>query len=701
MKEKLTSNEVKEFTRVYGGQNKAVALLERAGWPVGRLPTTNQDAAHFWREVESQLAWGIIDDGRQILLRMAAEEYPANATFKAGLAAAEDGAGSGLLAAPTLTDQSDVVTVRDNDVTSDEGSVEAVVGQVSPPACEASTGSSAADGGSTAVVVEAPNAPASRRRPRRFRWLAVSGVCAVVVIGIVFFFVPDSREPGPPQLAPHCGLQPNDSFYGSVTPAAGSGCVGVSDNISNFQIDDDAPPDQKLNDVGQLIWNLNQKVKDDPHVTLVLIGDLTEPPPQKESGVSVLRVNEREHLLGVAAAQMVNNKGTNTKVEVLFANAGPRMESADIVGRQLVDLMARDNRLNIVGVVGPEFSRKPTDRLVQFLLEHKIPVMAPTLAYDKFTAGPHPPLYFQIVAPDKAEASAMVSYAIQNVVPTRARAEAVVLDSDDTTDLYPNDLSRDVLAAARADGFRIQPEPPFRSIRGTPPTGASHENSFTVGNELCHWNGSEEPFPGVVFFDGRAEDFADLLRGIDQGCASHRYPAIVADGDAAGLLADPHNRNIAPAIHFDYVSLAAVVHGTRPCELLAPELGDFRTYSADGPDFDAFYQTLCLNSTGSHPDLDEKALIFFDAINIYAAAEHKLGPGVVAPLAIADKLGETDITGASGKIKWDGTETGAPQNKPVTIMSESQDPADPAMRANPRHAVDCLPIADSRYNCKE
>lgn len=86
--ERLTEQELTEFARVFRPGTGLASLLARRGLPIEHLPAeTGLDAVEFWSLVDDRIANGIVADGRRLLLAFAAERYPANPVFAAGLAA--------------------------------------------------------------------------------------------------------------------------------------------------------------------------------------------------------------------------------------------------------------------------------------------------------------------------------------------------------------------------------------------------------------------------------------------------------------------------------------------------------------------------------------------------------------------------------------------------------------------------------------
>ncbi|WP_239377480.1 effector-associated domain EAD1-containing protein [Frankia sp. Cj5] len=739
--ETLTDEEVDAFAEIYCDLKEAASLLERAGLSRGRMPLSSENSQKLWRDIQRDLSHGMLIDGRRRLLAAALYEYPGNATFQKGFADTGGGVGPRPQAGPGMSAPAVGTAAPHGDGTSGDGSTGVVGRETSPPPGDAPVEYSAdgaprsgeelaippdaspdaderpgrhlpgaqgtsADSGSEATSDEPQVEPESRRRhlpvravsramgaagslgvrlPRRRRSRFLAGALVLLLFagaGVVIDVVVRHSS-----RSSHCGLRPLDHYYGSLTKM-GSVCVGVSDNIADFHVDDTgALAENRLTDVGLLIWHQNLQVKDFSPVTLIFIGDLTEPPTGTKS---VLRTSEREKLLGVAAAQLANNMKPDTpKISILFASGGPRMDDGRTLGKQIVHMMSGGKRPDIVGVVGPEWSRQPTVDMLGNLLGHSIPVVTPTLALDQLTKGSHP-FYFQIAAPDRDEAAAMVTFAAQKLVPGRATRQAIVLSSEDPTDLYQENLSKDIEDAAQASGFEVVPRPKYHGDDA--PAGGDLTNAHVAGESLCGGQNTGGPFTGVVFFAGRAADFLGLLGGIRQRCAKGHYPEIIADGDVPAALAGPKNRDSYPEIPFSYVSLAAVNRSLKDCTDLIPDPTRAADESGDSADFWKSYDTLCGKSATIDPVLDETALVFYDAVKVYAEAVHRLSPAPADRNNIAGEIGKMSFKGVSGCVGWAGSDTGAPAHKPVTILDERQFPLNSTTTGGkPQQGVDVKP----------
>jgi hypothetical protein len=67
--------ELRVLNDCYSDVDGAARLLRRTDFPRHRIPVA-KDAYSFWFEVNSELAKGILADGREQILAVAREEYP-------------------------------------------------------------------------------------------------------------------------------------------------------------------------------------------------------------------------------------------------------------------------------------------------------------------------------------------------------------------------------------------------------------------------------------------------------------------------------------------------------------------------------------------------------------------------------------------------------------------------------------------------
>ncbi|MCL9761646.1 toll/interleukin-1 receptor domain-containing protein [Frankia sp. AiPa1] len=86
MSEQLSDREVLELARAFHRPSEVTSLLERAGLERLEHPSwSGQSSLSYWREINRQLAFGLLPDGRRRILAMASQDFRANPVFSAGL----------------------------------------------------------------------------------------------------------------------------------------------------------------------------------------------------------------------------------------------------------------------------------------------------------------------------------------------------------------------------------------------------------------------------------------------------------------------------------------------------------------------------------------------------------------------------------------------------------------------------------------
>ncbi|MBL7553655.1 hypothetical protein I6A60_38365 [Frankia sp. AgB1.9] len=78
----LHDDEIIELAKVFYDRTSARHLLDEAGLPPELLPIQDASSERFWREVNRELTFGIVEDGRARILAAALRRYPANIVFR-------------------------------------------------------------------------------------------------------------------------------------------------------------------------------------------------------------------------------------------------------------------------------------------------------------------------------------------------------------------------------------------------------------------------------------------------------------------------------------------------------------------------------------------------------------------------------------------------------------------------------------------
>ncbi len=495
-------------------------------------------------------------------------------------------------------------------------------------------------------------------RNRKLPWILLgAGVLALVTAAVIAAYLL-CRHPAPTETVDRCVHSAGD--YGRVTTESGA-CIGISSNIDTFSMGAKGDADENLTDIGRIIMKENADAagRGSP-ITLVYIADLTDP-----------SVAERESMMGIAAAQYLDNRmSVPPPISILFANAGLRTQSAKKVGQYLLQLIGDGNPRDIVGVVGPGQSRDDTTALVHTLAVNGIPVVEPTLSLDDLAADNQGLPYFQIGPQDQSEATAMVQFAKNHLAGT-GWPETTILTTDDAKDRYPADLADDLKGAiSREHGMQAPTKIVYATPTGQIPAGSHDPSIDEVAERLCGTRGETPagPYKGVVFFAGRgSDDFKNLRIDIANYCGDNGpFPTIVAGDDIAEMMANPQMRKDQKNLTFYYVSFADQnIEGRRPCnrhELASNE---------------ALHHDLCDTSAGIDAHLDERALVYYDAVNAYFWAERRLPQPSTSYKTVGQALKGVSFGGASADIDWRGSRNGVPLNRIVIIVREATNATDP------------------------
>ena len=215
----------------------------------------------------------------------------------------------------------------------------------------------------------------ARRRVARPPWwetrLVRIGVPIVVAGALLAGFVVKNQD----SLDSHCGT--SDAWLSSLNGE----CVGVTDGSYDIY----QPSDATIRQVEHTILTQNdaavaahQASPRRSYITLVYVGAL-----KSSSGTADGLTAKRESLEGLAVAQSQENSTedrTSPLVRILIANAGRAMGHGPWLAAELGRMAAQDH--SIVGVVGLDQSRVPTERQITALTEVGIPMVAATLSAD-------------------------------------------------------------------------------------------------------------------------------------------------------------------------------------------------------------------------------------------------------------------------------------------------------------------------------
>lgn len=394
------------------------------------------------------------------------------------------------------------------------------------------------------LLIRLPDTPAGRRRRLVSRLTAAgAGVVVVAAAGVVIVVTRSGNE---------------DLCDPGVTRRAGD-CVGVTDGTYVFE--------SELRAVEGKIQKENDRIGDQPHVTIALMASLTS----GDGGlVSIKRI--RSQVEGAYVAQHTENaSGVSPKIKLVLANIGNREQARSEVTEQVMGLTGGGDHL--VAVVGPGLSTRGTATTLKALSRKEIPVVGNQITGDNLNAvgagvgGPFPGVVkVNVTAGD--ELSVLADHLGRHRPDIRT---AMLISDSNPDDLYTGalqtDFTRGKLARYWTAGGRV-----VQPYDGRQPASAQFR---AIVSNLCGENS-----PDTIFYAGRAlllPDFVQRLR--QRTCARDRAVTIVTGSDASALTDTlPAPRDTDAPVSLVYVPLAAPTALASP--KWNPELAQYRRFQA-------------------------------------------------------------------------------------------------------------------------
>ncbi|MEB3371986.1 hypothetical protein [Saccharopolyspora mangrovi] len=332
--------------------------------------------------------------------------------------------------------------------------------------------------------------------------------------------------------------------------AVGAECVGVTDGSHLDAFIDATLPGQTrqaqegarpmtsgLRAIGEAIAQENEAALETgratgrPVLTLVYLGDLSP-------GTDAFNLAaQHETLAGIAVAQRDQNAGTDTPLaRIVIANGGKDMERGEhVVRNHIAPLAAQD--AGIIGVIGLNYSRQETFRVIRDLGEAGLPTVASTLSYDHVPQ--YSPLYFQVSPQNRTQARRAVEFADQRGFTQHARIYR------NERDPYSTNLAEDVAAE-------------FRGRHPGRTTEWLAAEPHVAGREAC-LAGPDE----LVYYAGRGADFRVFLDGVGASCPNDP-PMILGSDDVGSHVANREARSAKLGIPYFFQSFAVAPSTPEP-----------------------------------------------------------------------------------------------------------------------------------------
>lgn len=299
----------------------------------------------------------------------------------------------------------------------------------------------------------------------------------------------------------------------------GGECVGVTDGSYVF--------DDRLRVVQEQILEENERIADQPHVTVAVLTPLRP----AEVGGSVTWERIRAQLEGAHVAQLAANKDKREpKVRLVLAHPGSHQQEWRRVVDQLVDLVGSDR---LVGVVGVGQSTTNTLLTARALSAADIPMVASVVTATGFHVEPPAepggqPGYLKGFTRVSTTTGDQIAVLSDYLGRSGVRKAMLVYDINED-DLYTSTLRKEFKAAAARGKVSIAMESRFD-------TEASLATQFReIMRDLCG-----EGAPDTVLYAGRAVLLDDLINNLRQrGCALDKRITLVTGSDASMLRTRP------------------------------------------------------------------------------------------------------------------------------------------------------------------
>lgn len=442
-------------------------------------------------------------------------------------------------------------------------------------------------------------------------------------------------------------------------------CVGVTDGSNAALLPSDPLFEQvrtKIHDQNLDAERLHRHQPARPLITLVFVGALTPPPSPAQAEPLAA---EREQLAGMAVAQrqqLDKVQNSDPLVRVLIANAGLRTAHGDTVAGIIGGIAGTDR--SIVAAIGFNESRRATIEMINSLATAGLPVVSATLSADELAMNQ---MYFQVSPQNRREAEVAAAYALRHRDSGephnghRITSRARIYFSDDSADIYSNNLAADLADSLRRRKFAVE------FVQFTP-EGKSPEkqsdrhfsDSREAGRDTCG-------FDGIVFYAGRPlPDFQGFLGGVSDGC-KNSPPFLIADDDVTAYVANEEIRTT-NTVPFSYISFA-----------VSPELTD--NVEPRARDFYNLLNHMFPAMAVKGRSLDGHAALTYDAAYTAVTAAGYLATGSAmipvsggtlwwALASITDYQGaHKKYDGATGSIDFGGVVSRrVPLNKPISVL---------------------------------
>ncbi|MFF7310605.1 amino acid ABC transporter substrate-binding protein [Streptomyces sp. NPDC008137] len=320
------------------------------------------------------------------------------------------------------------------------------------------------------------------------------------------------------------GVALTTSFLGRPDTCAegveriGDECVGVNGEGYDF----DTP---EIADVARAIARENQRIEDEPHVTVAMMLPL-------QSDREALRRQMRSDLQGAYLGQRQANEGEGEppRIRLVLANPGQAYgHQAKVVDTLLRMAASPEDRLR--AVTGFNLSLAATEAAVKRLTENKVPVLAARISGDR------------IANEDRPDGMAALKFpGLARILPTNNDAAQALANFNG--ERGRRNLRTVLVYDKRPDGYNESLARAFSRIKEKGPAGpaamsfespsidepGSTGNQFTqTANNIC------DSEADTVYFAGRTLHLRIFALKLAQVGCENRHYTIVSGSDAASL----------------------------------------------------------------------------------------------------------------------------------------------------------------------
>lgn len=442
-----------------------------------------------------------------------------------------------------------------------------------------------------------------------YRRLIIVIVAAAAVLVAIVWAITVIARPAPP-----CG-----GAHGISVQPGSNECIGVTDG--SFTFSSSLAPIE-----GRILAENRQIEKKGSYVTAAYLGPLTA-----NNAPTMQRV--RTALEGAYIAQRDANSAGRPPVRLVLANDGSDTSQWQPVVGQLKQLDNGSDHL--VAVVGLQLSTTGTRSAAQRLIQDHIPVVGDLISADTLDGSTIPGLS-RVSPPNKLEVEALSQYTSMH---PQDQNTALLVDDENTTDLYTSTLAADFRANFKKHIFLTEPY-----------DGESQADIDSQFQQITHDLCSNQP-PSTVLYAGRVELLPSFVRQLaNRACGTDKMITVITGDDGTAL---PQSGEVTATLKDP---------DNAPVSVIYTSVNDPQALSRDDNPSHQLFTRFEQEFTGAGfnaGDLqDEAPLLAHDALLSVAQAEQNRMGKPISPITVGGRLHEMNtpnsyIPGAGGAFEFD------------------------------------------------